>query len=305
MNWHDLPPLTALRAFAAAAEHQNLTRAAQALNVTQAAISQQIRNLERHLGSQLITRQPRGIALTARGRFLADGLRTAFADIAALTEDITRAEAARPVLVSVSPMFASAVLAPRLASFMLQHPDIQLNIDSTIEAVDLTPGGVDMAIRYGTGTWPGLETELLMPGCLTVCGSRELIGSRKPSKPLELLDFPILQEHASVEFDLWMDKVGIPRDAPRNVIRLPGNMLLEGIRRGDGIGATAPPFIIDDLRSGALVPLFDDPIPNIGYYISTLPGVQRPALRSFIRWLKDIVTDEEKRTNRHSDVGPF
>lgn len=299
MDWPSLPPLTALRAFAAAAEHENLTRAAQALNVTQAAVSQQIRNLERHLGTRLITRNRRGIALTRTGRFLADGLRKSFADILALTSDISAAETARPVLVSVSPMFASAFLMPRLKDFMRAHPDIQLNLDSTIEAVELTPGGVDMAIRYGTGGWPGLQSEPLLPGCLTVVGARALIGSRTITEPAQILDYPILQEHASVEFDLWMDKVGIPRSAPRNVIRLPGNMLLDGIRRGDGIGATVPSFIIDELRSGALVPLMDDPIPGIGYHIVTLPGLQRPALRSFIRWLKGTITDLEETLFRH------
>lgn len=171
---------------------------------------------------------------------------------------------------------------------------IELNLDSTIQAVELRPGGVDMAIRYGTGDWPGLETELLLPGCLTVVASRELIGNARITEPVQLLDFPLLQEHASVEFDLWLEKAGVPADMKRKVLKMPGNMLLEGIRNGDGIGATVPPFIADELRSGKLVALFDDPIPDIGYYLVTLPGPERPALRTFRRWLKQSVSDEER-----------
>ena len=299
MNWHDLPSLTALRAFAATAEHGSLTGAARALNVTHAAVSQQIRSLERHLGTRLVTRNRRGVTLTPQGDYLAQGLLPAFARMALLTESLTAAEAARPLLVSLTPMFASAFLQPRLAGFMAAHPGIELSLETTIKAVDLEPGGVDMAIRYGTGRWPGLEAELLLPGCLTVVAARSLIGDRLPTRPAEILDFPILQEHASVEFDHWLAKVGIPPDAPRNVLRLPGNLILDGIRRGEGIGATVPAFIPEELRRGALVALFDDPIPEIGYYLVTLPGPRRAPLRTFMRWLRGSVTEAERGLFRH------
>jgi len=303
MNWRNLAPLTALRAFAVAAEHRSLTKAGAALNVTHAAISQQIRILERHIGTSLVTRNRRGITLTPQGEYLAQGLRRAFTDINLLVETLTAADAARPILVSATPMFASAVLMPRLASFMAAHTDIELNLQSTIEAVELAPGGVDMAIRYGTGAWQNLETELLLPGCLTVVAARKLVGERVFSEPGELLEYPLLQEHASVEFDLWLEKVGVPASAKRKAVRVPGNMLLDGIRRGDGIGATVRAFIADELKSGELVALFDDPIADIGYYIVTLPGAQRPPLRTFIRWLKGVASDFERNLSGHDRHG--
>ncbi len=294
MNWSNLPSLTSLRAFAAAAEHRNLTRAAAALNVTHSAISQQIRGLEQHLGTRLVTRTRHGISLTPQGEFLSSGLLEAFAKMSSLTEDLSDAEAVRPLVVSATPMFSSAFLWPRLTRFIENNPTIELRIDSTIQAVELTPGGIDLAIRYGTGRWPGLTSELLLPGCLTVVASRELISDRTFSDPSELLDFTLLQEHASVEFDLWLEKVGVPPDAHRRVVRMPGNMLLDGIRRGDGIGATVPAFISDELKSGKLVALFDDPIPEIGYYLVTLPGANRPATKIFMRWLLQSMTDYER-----------
>ncbi len=294
MNWRRLPSLTALRAFAAAAEQRNLTRAAQSLNVTHSAISQQIRGLEEALGTRLIQRTKHGITLTSQGEFLATRLLNAFAEIETATEAIGASETARPLLVSVSPMFASAFLMPRMADFIARHPDIELNLDSTIEAVPLTPGGVDMAIRYGTGDWPNIQSEPLLPGCLTVVASSRLLNGKRPATPLDLLDYTFLQEHASVEVDLWLEKVGIPAEAKRKVVRMPGNMILDGVRRGDGIGATAPVFVAKELEEGSLVALFDDPIPNIGYHLVTRPGPQRPALTAFIRWLKGSITDGER-----------
>lgn len=294
MDWRAFPSLTSLRAFAAAAEYRNLTRAAEALNVTHSAVSQQIRGLEQHLGTRLITRTRHGISLTPQGEFLSAGLIEAFASMASLTESVSTTEALRPLVVSATPMFSSAFLMPRLSAFITEFPHIELRIESTIQAVQLKPGGVDMAIRYGTGRWPGLASQMLLPGCLTVVASRELVGDRVFTKPAELLDFPLLQEQASVEFDMWLEKVGIPPEADRRVVRMPGNMLLDGIRRGDGIGATVPAFVSDELKSGRLVALFDDPIPQIGYYLVTLPGTVRPAAKLFMQWLSKTITENEK-----------
>ncbi len=294
MDWNSLPSLTSLRAFATAAEFRNLTKAATALNVTHSAVSQQIRSLEQHLGTRLMTRTRHGISLTSQGEFLAAGLLEVFAKMESLTESVSSVEAVRPLVVSATPMFSSAFLMPRLSAFIEEHPHIELRIDSTIQAVDLMPGGIDLAIRYGTGNWPGLKAQMVLPGCLTVVASRDLIGKRTLIEPSELLDFTLLQEHASVEFDLWLEKVGVSPDVNRRVVRMPGNMLLDGIRRGDGIGATVPAFIVDELRSGKLVALFDDPIPEIGYYMVTLPGTVRPAAKSFMRWLSKSITEYEQ-----------
>jgi len=294
VNWRDFPSLTSLRAFAVAAQHLNLTKAASELNVTHSAISQQLRTLERHVGARLFNRTQHGISLTLRGEFLANGLFNAFATMSSVLENMAQAEGMRPLVVSATPMFSSAFLTPRLSAFLKAFPEIELNIQSTIEAVTLVPGGVDMAIRYGTGDWPGLDSELVLPGCLTVVASPDLVGRDAIKHPRDLLKFPILQEQASVEFDLWLEKVGVPPDEPRNVIRLPGNMLLDGVRRGDGISATVPAFISDELKAGKLITLFDDPIPNIGYYLVSLPGIKRPALPLFAKWLKKTVTDYER-----------
>lgn len=288
MDWSALPPLNALRAFAAVAELRSLSRAGQALNVTHAAISQQIHNLETHLGVRLVMRKGRGMALTPHGVNLADTLHSSFADISMAAEAISKSEALRPLQVSMTQMFAVGFLMPKIASFCDAHPDIELKLDPTIKAVELTPGGVDIAIRYGTGNWPGLEAELLLPGCLTVVAAKSLIGDRILTSPTELIDYPILQELDSTEFSDWLDSQHVAPKPDRKVVHMPGNLLLDSLRRGDGIVATIPRFIEEDLKTGELIVLFDAPIPGIGYYIVTRPGIQRAPLQTFIKWLRTI-----------------
>lgn len=289
MDWRTIPPLTALRAFSAVAEHKNVTKAGEALFVTHAAVSQQIRILENHLGIKLVVRNSRGISLTPSGEYLAKGLLSAFGEISAILRNLSEIEASRPLVISTTPMFAAGFLKPLLSDFWKQHPGIELSIESTIEAVDLNNRDVDMAIRYGTGDWSGTISELLLPGRLTVVASRSLIADRHFSHPIELLEFPILQEFASVEFDLWLEKAGVPPTMKRNVLRVPGNILLDGIRRGDGIGATVPAFISEELRTGELIALFDDPVPNIGYYMVKTASTNRTSLELLKNWLKESV----------------
>ena len=289
MDWRTIPPLTALRAFSAVAEHKNLTRAGEALFVTHAAVSQQIRILENHLGIKLVVRNSRGISLTPSGEYLAHGLLSAFGEISAVLRNLSESEALRPLVISTTPMFAAGFLKPLLSDLRRRHPGIELSIESTIEAVDLNKRDVDMAIRYGTGDWSGIISELLLPGRLTVVASRRLIAGRQFSHPIELLEFPILQEFASVEFDLWLEKAGVPVTKKRNVLRVPGNILLDGIRRGEGIGATVPAFISEELKAGELIALFDDPVPNIGYYMVNSTSTIRPPLKMLKNWLRESV----------------
>ena len=287
MDWSGIPPLNALRAFAAVAETRSLTRAAETLNVTRPAISQQIRNLESHLGEPLLVRGRRGVALTAQGERLAHSLVAAFANIADATRQFSTSAASRTLHVTTTPMFASSFLVPRLADFRSAHPGIELMLNPTSEFVDLQPGGVDMAIRYGDGDWPGVETELFFTGAFAVVAARSLIGDRMITKPAEILDYPILQELGSTEFSDWMDRQGLKPGPDARITRMPGNLLLDELRRGEGIVATVPRFIKDDIHADRLVVLFEDRL-DAGYYLLTRPGTQRPPLRTFIRWLRSV-----------------
>lgn len=277
----------ALRAFAATAETRSLTRAAELLNVTRPAVSQQIRILETHFGERLLVRQRRGIALTTQGQALARSLLFAFAEISAAAERLAQSESIRPLHVSTTPMFASSFLMPQLAAFRDSHAGIELVVSPTSELVALEPGGVDVAIRYGMGDWPGVESELLFKASFAVCAATSLVGDRRIDRPADILNFPLLHELGSREFSDWMEKQGIARRPDTKITRIPGNLLLDGLRRGDGIVATVPRFIEHDVREGRIRILFEDRL-DAGYHIVALPGVKRPPLRAFIRWLRSI-----------------
>ena len=148
MNWNHLPSLNSLRAFSELAQVNSYTRAAERLNVTNAAVRQQVKALESFLGVSLVHRQGRGVALTAQGLTLAQNLDSAFNIISRSVETLTEADAARPVQITTSPAFAVEWLMPRIAEFQQQHPEITLMLNPTAEMVEIKPGGIDIAVRY-------------------------------------------------------------------------------------------------------------------------------------------------------------
>src|SRR6202163_3516281 len=161
MNNH-LPPLSALRAFEAAARHMSFSKAADELHVTPAAVSHQIHALEEDLGVRLFHRLNRSIELTASARVLLPGLSDAFAGIHASVRRLRAHNDTGTLTVTASPSIAAKWLVLRLHRLQAQNPDIDVRISTSDDVVDLTKGDFDIAIRYGTGRYPGLEVELLL-----------------------------------------------------------------------------------------------------------------------------------------------
>ncbi|WP_293446742.1 LysR family transcriptional regulator, partial [Planktotalea sp.] len=157
MEWRTMPPLSALRAFEAYATQGSLQKAGDALNVSHAAVSQQIRNLEAHLSVTLLDRSGRQAQLTREGRDMADVLSASFGAIGAEARKLTTKDADRALVVSTTPSFAANWLVPCLADFRLQHPEINIVIDANPNVSDLGPNGPDVAIRFGQGGWSGVD----------------------------------------------------------------------------------------------------------------------------------------------------
>ena len=285
MAWADFPSLNSLRAFATVAETGSYSRAGTALNVSHAAVSQQVKALEDRLGVTLVVREGRGITLTAQGAALARDLATGFAAIREGVEALTGADATRPVQVTMSPAFAVSWLMPRIMEFQHQHPGVTLMLNPTAEVVELTPGGIDMAIRFGAGHWPGMEvTPLLLPD-MVVVAARELIGTREITDPAMLVDMPWLQELGTNEVAEWMERRCVTPERPLMITHMPGNLIMEAVRRGDGITYTARSFVDAEIKSGQLLELSSENDTG-GYYIVARPGVLRPPVRAFVKWLK-------------------
>lgn len=285
MDWQSLPPLTALRAFAALAEAGSAVAAGARLNVSHAAVSQQVKALEAHLGLSLVDRSGRQLGLTAEGRQLAEALKLGFGAIARAVEDLTGADAERPIQVSTTPGFAAQWLMPRMLDFRQRHPDMDVMINPTPERVVLEPGGIDIAIRYGTGGWPGVEAEPLFFSHLVVVAAPQLVGGRKITEPADLLDLPWVQEYGTSESTDWLRRKGLANVRIAGMTQVPGNLLLEGVRQGQGVSLTVRQWVEDDIAAGRLCLLFEEP-EETGYFIVTRPGVLRPRARAFAAWLK-------------------
>jgi LysR family glycine cleavage system transcriptional activator len=286
MDWRSLPPLSALRAFAALAETRSFTQAGAALNVSHAAVSQQVRGLEERLGVALLPRDGRRGALTPEGERLAAALEGAFGAIGRAIDDLTGADTHRPLQLTTTPAFATSWLMPRLTEFRHLHPNIGLMLNPTPQLVELEPGGVDVGIRYGMGRWRGLDAELLIRSNIVLVGAPSLLAGRRIAEPHDVLDLPWLQELGTSEMTHWLRDRGVIVPKKENVVHLPGYLVLEALRNGDGVSLSSRILVEPDIEARRLTVLFEDEEPDRGYYIVTRPGVQRLPLRAFIAWLR-------------------
>lgn len=282
--WMTLPPLAALRAFSALAEAGSVTAAGRQLNVSHAAVSQQVRALEAHLAVPLAERTPRGIVLTAEGRHLAAAVAAGFGEIARAIEELGREAAGRPLKVTTTPSFAAGWLMPRLADFRARHPGIDLVIDASSETRRIGPGDADLAIRYGGGAWQGLDAELLVPSSIVVVAAPALIAGRHVASVADVADLPWMQELGTNEATELLERSGYAR-AVAGMTSLPGNLMADAARDGQGIAFTARAFVAADIVAGRLVALFESGEDD-GYFLVTRPGVQRPAVRAFTAWAR-------------------
>ncbi len=285
MSWRDMPSLAALRAFAVFAETGALQQAGAVLNVSHAAISQQLRHLEAHMGVPLLDRSGRALKLTAEGEQLAQALTLGFGAIRMAVQDLSARGAGQPLHVTCTPMFATHWLMPRLAVFRQAYPEVDMVIDPTGEVVQLTPGGIDIALRYGHGTWAGLDSEMLLPSPMVVVAAPGLLDKRQVSRPEDLLDLPWLEEIGTNEASVWLRSRGVEDSIKAGRVVLPGNLLMEALRAGQGVAVSVRDFVAPDVAAGRLVELFCEN-PGRGYHIVHRPGVLRPGARHFVNWLR-------------------
>lgn len=285
MNWADLPSLNSLKAFSALAESGSYTKAGVALNVSHAAVSQQVKALEARLGATLVARTGRGITLTEEGAALARDLQAGFTAIRRGVEALTSLDSTRPLQVTTSPAFAVMWLMPRIVDFQTRHPDITLMLNPTSQVIGLKPGGVDLAIRYRDSHKLDRKVEAVLVADMVVVGTPALIGGRAITDPAMLVEMPWLQELGTNEVADWLARHGVTLERPLMISHMPGNLIMEAVRRGDGITYTARPFVEKEIQSGQLVELFAEKAFGT-YYIQTPPGVPRPPVKAFVKWLK-------------------
>jgi LysR family glycine cleavage system transcriptional activator len=284
MNWTNLPPLNALKAFAALAEAGGYSQAGAVLNVSHAAVIQQVKALEKLLGLALVLRAGRGIELTEDGAALARELGTGFAVIGRGIEAVTGAQALRPVQVTMSPAFAVKWLMPRIAGFQTRHPEITLLLNPTGQIIELKPGGLDLAIRYSPRNRLTAKVDVLGVFDLVVVGTRSLIGEKDIADPVELVHLPWLQELGTNEVADWLTRHGVTLERPLMISHMPGNLIMDAVCRGDGLTYTVRQWVEEEIRSGQLVELFPEEAFGV-FYIHTRPGALRAPVKTFVQWL--------------------
>src|SRR6267154_1029300 len=219
-----LPPLNALKAFEAAARHESFTRAAEELCVTQGAVSHQVKALEAELGVRLFQRERQRLVITDAGRTYLDVVRDAFDRLAAGTERLLQRQNSGVLTVSTSPDFAAKWLVHRLGRFVEAHPDIDLRVSATLHHVDFAREDVDLAVRHGDGSWPGLDvTRLCAEQLFAVCSPKLLGGRRGIRMPTDVLKFPRLHLDDRTAWSRWLEAAGVPDAKPAR----PGGAVVE------------------------------------------------------------------------------
>ena len=250
-----LPSLNGLRAFEAAARHLSFTLAAAELNVTQTAISHQIRRLEDQLGIRLFERRNRGLALTREAQGYLPSVRAAFEDLRQATARLQRPGRDELLVVSTTASLAAKWLVSRMAAFQDAHPGIEVRITTSAHLVDFRREQVDMAVRYGRGNWPGLRAHWLMAEDIFPVCSPALLHAEKPlRRPEDLAHHTLL--HATVsreDWQLWLTAAGLPTSlATRRGLSFDQSfMAIQAAMDGLGVALGAYAVCRDGYRRGA------------------------------------------------------
>lgn len=291
-----LPPLPAVRAFEAAARHGGFQKAGEELHVSAGAIAHQIKQLETWLGVTLFQRLARGVVLTAAGRSYAEALRPLLEGLEDASEAMRRYGDERVVTVTSVPSFVARWLMPRLGDLRARHPEIDLRVLASIHAVDFLRDGVDVAIRLGTGPYPGLICDRLFeqwfsavcsPGYLAACGGI--------STPADLVHHPLLHDEFEariadeVSWTRWLQHCGVNfRGSGSSFSHT--YLTLEAAASGQGVAVGPEPLIAGELRSGRLVRLFPQHRVRSPYSYHLLRPAEvdaRPSVQAFCQWIRE------------------
>jgi LysR family transcriptional regulator, glycine cleavage system transcriptional activator len=296
-----LPGLDSLRAFEAAARRLSFTDAAEELHVTQGAVSQRIKALELTLGIRLFRRLPRQLELTSDGAHLARGVREGLSQIVRAIAEIDHKSATGTLTVSVLPSFMRRWLMPRLPRFHERYPGIDVQILAEGLPVDLNMRGLDAAIRFGHGRYPGLHTTYLMADSVVPVCSPKLLAEhpRRIETAEDVLSLPLLHD-TPTETDLsksdwasWLTHLGVPSKRLTSGLRFDqADLLIEAAVLGLGVALVRTSLIADDISSGRLIYAHSRAAPTAFsyYFLSSAGSSSHPRVICFRAWLAAEVT---------------
>jgi LysR family glycine cleavage system transcriptional activator len=270
----------------------SFTQAAEELNVTQTAISHQIRRLEEELGVQLFLRLKDGLALSEDGLGYFPGVRAAFQELRYSTQALFESRHNSVLTINTLVSVASKWLLPRLPAFQQAFPDIDVRVSASTELVDFRKGGIDAAIRYGRGDWQGLRADFLMSDeIFPVCSPALLTGTKTLRTPADLAQHTLLQVSGMTanDWSTWLSAVGQPAQlaqGPRLAFDL-AMMAVQAAVDGQGVCIGRSTYVNDDLRAGRLVVPFDLRLKDaLGFYLVTpQETADSKKISAFRHWL--------------------
>ena len=307
------PGLGPLRTFEAAARHLSFTRAADELGVTPGAVSVQVRAIEDALGVRLFWRTSRSVRLTGAGETVLRAAREALDVVARAVEQVGPAGGRRVLTVSVGMSFAAKWLVPRLDRFRRLHPGVDVRLDVTERLADFAREEVDVAIRFGSGAYPGLRTDRLFEEeeVFPVCSPRLLQGEHPLRHPADLRHHTLIHEDWRAEGDgwagwpdwaMWLLAAGVEGVDPARGVRFRETALvIQAAVEGQGVALGNTSLVGDDLATGRLVRPFDlslkGPARFAYHLVSPRAAADRPLTEAFREWvlLEVAAVDSEHR----------
>jgi LysR family glycine cleavage system transcriptional activator len=286
------PPFAPLKSFFAAAEASEsgrLRAAAEQLGRTESAVSHQVRRLEEFLGVALFERHGRELRLTPAGLRFHRAIQPALATIQAATDDLMAERRRQRVTVTTPTSIAAFWLIPRMAKLQQRYPSIDLQLVATNRLCDLAREQIDIAIRYGTGQWSGLDVQLLMPELYFPIASAEFLRKHSLRDPVALLNTSRIIANAlhPDEWTEWCGAHGLQPPRTSNMITLnSAELVVPAVLDGVGIGMGRRPIIDPLLKDGRLMPLFRNrAIGKAAYYLVRPRASRGAAARMVVEWL--------------------
>jgi len=300
-----LPPLNALKAFEAAARHESFTRAAEELCVTQGAVSHQVKALETELGVKLFNRERQRLIITEAGRAYLTVVRDAFDRIASGTERLLQRQSGGALTVTTSPNFAAKWLVHRMGRFAEAHPDIDLRVSASPQHIDFAREDIDLAIRHGDGTAPGLHVMRLCAETLfPVCSPKLLTGRNALRTPADLRRFPLLHvddRQSWNQWGQWLDFAGVRDiDLAHGPVLSQVSMAIDAAVDGQGVALARTALAAWDLIGGRLVRPFDleMPVPFAYWIVCPKPSAKLAKIVAFTDWLIAEAAEDSRQLER-------
>jgi LysR family glycine cleavage system transcriptional activator len=294
-----LPSLNALKAFEAAARHESFTRAAAELCVTQGAVSHQVKALEADLGLKLFNREPQRLVITESGRDYLVVVRDALDRIAAGTERLLQRQSAGVLTGTASTNGASKWLVTRLGRFAEGPPTIDLRVSATLHHVDFAREDVDVAVRHGDGTAPGLDiTRLYTEELFPVCSPKLLRGPHALRRPADLAHHALLHLDHRQDWSKWLDAAGVKvANLSRGPVLNQASMVIDAAVDGQGVALARTGLAAWDLICGRLVRPFSLALPvSYAYWIVCPKATAKlPKIAIFREWLLAEAAEDARR----------